>query len=169
MAEEDGHGSRLWGNITSGVVAFVAAIGLTAGYISTILSPVREHLITLDGEITSINTLMAPLLTLNAQHTADVATIFELRKSVEGKLDKSVFDVTTNEATTRFDQNKADFIRTLEEISHQVHDLEGEIVTRAENDQRTAEMGARVTSLERRVDALSLLVEGKNQDSKGQR
>lgn len=159
--------SNLWANVTSGILVFIATCGLIGALGSQRLAPMDAKLVELTAQIKDINTLMAPLLTLNAQHVSDLAVIDQIKKEIDTKLDRSLFDQEQRNSAVRYDQGKADMIRTLDEVTHQIHDLEGEIVKRSDNDQRQASIDRQISVLENRLNALQLLVENRPSESNG--
>lgn len=144
----------VWGNIIAAISTFVATTMLIGAIGSLVISPIREHQAHIDAEIDKINMTMAPLLTLYAQHTSDLAVIASIQKELDAKLDRNVFDVTSGTVQAKIDTSKADTLRSFDEITHQVHSLEADIVTRAENAQHWADISDRISALERHLDAV---------------
>lgn len=136
-----------------GAVGIMTILGtLTLDPIRTFESDTKEHL-------REIDVRMAPLLTLAAQIKSDDAAFARLQAEVDAKLDTSAHVAYLQSTAKEIDDNKNSALRTNEEISHQVHDLESKIVSRDENTEHWIDINARITNLENRLNALSLSID----------
>lgn len=140
-----------WGMLGFSLTTLALAIGLIGGYVTIILTPVNASISELKADVRDMNTTLAPLLTLYAQHKSDEGLFSSLQSQLDKKLEKEVFatshDALEDRVSALISTNNA----ALAEISHQVHDLEAKIVSREEN---TVHWNA-TEALALRVNALS--------------
>lgn len=122
-----------WGVLSACAATLGVALGIFAGVGTLSLGPIQADLVSLHHDVEHINTTMSPLLTLYAQHKADEDRFVSFQAAIDAKMDKNVYDVFSTMVTERI----ADLAKTnnaaLGEAVHQIHDLEGSIVSRSEN------------------------------------
>ena len=124
------------------VLVIVGGVGKMA------LDPITGRLDKHDSTLEKMDHDMAPLLTLYAQHVSDLQVTRTMQDDIRNKLDVYLFE-----------QDKASIQRQISEILGQIHKLEQDIVTRPENATHWTELGARIDSVTRDVDALRLRVQ----------
>lgn len=125
--------SPLWGNLISGAAVFIATAGLLGTWVNQRMTPLEDRLGSVDKHLDKIDTTMAPLLTLYAQHKADEDRFTSFQIQIDQKLDKNVFEVSRNANIDRISALVVTDNKAMDEILHQVHDLENKIVSREEN------------------------------------
>lgn len=124
--------SALWGNIVSAAGVFVVTAGLIGTWVNQRVSPLEDRLTAIDRRLDRIDQSMIALETLVAQHTTDLRTI---QKDIDSKLNTELFRTSREGLIKQIDDDKANVARVVEELSHQIHRLEEQIVIRAENKQ----------------------------------
>jgi hypothetical protein len=149
-----------WTIIGACVTTFMASVSLVGSYVTIILNPINQDILELKRDIANINTTMAPLLTLYAQHKSDEERFTSFQSQIDTKMDKNVHEVFATMLTTRLDSLVLTDTERVNEIQHQVHDLESSIVSRQENTVHWAATDA----LALRVNAL-----GEHRDNEGKK
>ena len=105
-----------------------------------------------------------PYLYENSKYADEQFTIFRNRFSkdeqtivdlAKDSVSKREVDELEKNLKERIDDLKSSLAKTNEESLHQVHTLEGEIVTRPENEAHWAEISERISDAIKRLDALS--------------
>jgi chromosome segregation ATPase len=135
-------------------LALVGGIGILA------LNPIREDVVKIETSIDKINMQMAPLLTVN-EHVADLnQQLLEIKKLIDQKLNKDIFDGKVFDTEKEIEDNKTSTLHTFEELSHQVHDLESNIVSKDWNKEHWDAVSAQILDLKGQVSALRLELEG---------
>ena len=133
MAHSNGENSNFWTILVACATTGAVVGGMFWGLLQLTIGPIKDDLAQAHREIDKINLTMSPLLTLYAQHAADEDKFISLQKQLDGKLDLNVH----NSIAESEKQARAALVETsnkaLDEISHQVHDLETKIVSREEN------------------------------------
>jgi len=161
MAHSNGDNSNFWTILVACATTGAVVGGMFWGLLQLTIGPIREHqqddLAQAHKEIDKINLTMSPLLTLYAQHAADEEKFQSLQKQLDGKLDLNVHnglaEAEKQDRATLLDTTN----KTLDEIRHQIHELENKIVSREENVVHwdyTARLEARLNQLADRVGSL---------------
>lgn len=115
------------------MTAFVAAIGLVWTLGGAALIPIDQRLDKAESDAKDMRATLAPLLTLYAQHKADEDRFTSFQIQIDEKLDKNVFEMSRNAIVDRIAALVVTDNKAMDETLHQVHDLEGRIVSREEN------------------------------------
>ena len=157
--EDKGFGSHpasVWTVLATTASMMAVLLVIVGGVGVMALGPINEKISNLQHEVEKINLTMTPLLALYAQHDNDLRRYDALDKRVDGKVSLDVFDAQKSMVFESISTLKTDVVRTSDEITHQVHTLEGEIVTRSENEAHWSESSARLVEIQTRLDALVL-------------
>jgi hypothetical protein len=151
MADAPHTPASFWTIMAASASVMAIVLSIVGGVGSIIIGGLKEEIADLKTANADLNVRMAPLLTLNAQVTADKEQMTAMRTEIDKKADAGVFTLfgtTINDRITATERSAAD--RSKETVD-QLHSLEGEIVSRAENQVHWAAVGA----LELRVNDLS--------------
>ena len=132
--------SPLWGNIIGGVTVFVTTATLLGTIGGMRITPIEARLDAVDRRLDKIDLTMAPLLTLYAQHTSDLAVINTMQRDIDTKLSRDVFNTTT------------------ESLTKQVDALNGQIVSRSENVEHWNEVASRIDDINKRLAEMTLRI-----------
>lgn len=147
--------SNLWGNIISSVGVFVVTAGLLGTWVNQRVSPIEARIDAIDRRLDLMDQKMTPILTLEAQHNSDSSIMGSMQKEIENKVNSELFGTFRDTTIKQMETDKNNLLRLMDEISHQVHSLEGKIVSRDENKEHwDAEMSAR-EDLNKRLDYLN--------------
>ena len=134
-----------WPNLWQSAATVLVALGFAGSILVFVLKPYGDTLAQHAAEIEKINTTMAPLLTLYAQHTSDLQVLKTMQTELDEKLSAGLFT-----------QDQTSLQRQLAEIVGQLHTLEQNIVPRSENTNKWTELGARIDAAARDIEALRL-------------
>jgi hypothetical protein len=126
-------GTSFWSILGSCAATLGVALAVFAGVGGLTMGPVDSELIALHRQIDRIDVTMAPLLTLYAQHKSDEDRFTSFQIQIDQKLDKNVFEMSRTSIADRIGELVATDNKAMDEALHQVHDLEGKIVSREEN------------------------------------
>jgi hypothetical protein len=149
---------HFWTVLGPSTATLAVALVIVGGVGKLALDPKQAQLDTEQKSIDRIDLTMAPLLAVAAQHENDLRRFDAIEKRLDSKLTIEVFDAYQHTSAEKVDALKADMLRTVEEVTHQVHTLEAEIVTRPENEAHWAEVAARIAEIASRLDALSVRI-----------
>jgi hypothetical protein len=125
--------ASVWTVLSSAAAVLAVMLVIVGGVGSIIIGGLEKDLAERKNDIDKINLTMAPLLTLYAQHTSDKEAAATLQKQVDSKLDKDIYEAFLATSNSRITTLETTDKQSLDEALHQIHDLEGNIVTRAEN------------------------------------
>jgi len=120
--------SALFGNIVSSLGVFLVTAGLVGTWVNQRVSPIEARIDAVDRRLDSIEQKLSPILTLEAEQTS-------MQKDIDSKLNTELFRTSREGLIKQIDDDKANVTRVVEELSHQIHRLEEQIVIRAENKQ----------------------------------
>jgi hypothetical protein len=149
--------SWLLSQVGTFIAAVAVALTVVGGVGRLVLAPIDEFQIDTKDAIRQINLTMVPLLALAAQIKEDDHAFARIQIELDGKADKDVIAAALASIAKETDDNKTSTLRAAEEVVHQVHDLEANIVTRNENAEHWAEIDSRIKSIEDRLAALERL------------
>lgn len=120
--------SALFGNIVSSLGVFLVTAGLVGTWVNQRVSPIEARIDAVDRRLDSIEQKLSPILTLEAEQTS-------MQKDIDSKLNTELFRTSREGLIKQIDDDKTNVTRVVEELSHQIHRLEEQIVIRAENKQ----------------------------------
>ncbi len=121
---------QVWQAVASGMTAVVAVVGGVGGII---IGNEQSEIADLKAAVLDLNVRMAPLLTLYAQHASDAQLAAGMQKEIERKVDREVFVTFDRLISGRVTESDASAAARNGEVVDQLHKLENDIVTRAEN------------------------------------
>ena len=130
MADAPASFWQVVGALASGMTAVLAVVGGVGGII---IGNQEREIADIKGSIADLTVRMAPLLTLYAQHESDKEQASEIQREIEGKVEREVFVTFDRLITGRVTEMEASSAARNGEIVDQLHKLENDIVTRAEN------------------------------------
>ena len=139
---------------SAAVLTVVLAVFVVVGGMA--IAPINAALSERKSDIDKINLTMAPLLSLYAQHANDLERFKAIEDEQAKLLPRDVHSEFAAHMTDRISTVNADLLRDFDEITHQVHTLEGNIVNRSENEAHWAENAASILALNSRIDAIGL-------------
>lgn len=148
--------TNLWGNIVSSAGVFVVTAGLVGTWVNQRVSPLEDRLTAIDRRLDRVDEAVTSILTLDAKHTADLTA---MQKDIDSKLNTELFRNSREGLIKQIDDDKANLIRVVEELSHQIHKLEEEIVVRPENKQHWDIEQADKEDTNKRISELALEID----------
>ena len=155
---EKGSPASVWTVLATSFTMLGVMLVIVGGVGVMALGPINEKLAELQHGEEKTNLAMTPLLAFAAQHNNDTRQFDDAVKGLDSKLSIAEHKVYDRMTTDKIEALKSDLLRTNDEISHQVHALEGEIVTRSENEAHWAEIQSHIADLSKSVDALALRI-----------